>query len=55
MACGGALRTEHAQCAAEGLQRLEKTNGSTVEPDSTGRHLFAELVAARKLSVYRLT
>ncbi len=39
---------------AEGLQRIEKMNGAAVEPDSTGRHVFTELIADRKLSVYRL-
>ncbi len=39
---------------AEGFQLLEKMNGSAVEPESTGRHVFTELIADRQLSVYRL-
>jgi hypothetical protein len=40
--------------SAEGLRRIEKMNGSSVEPDNHGRHVFDNLVADRRLMVYRL-
>ncbi|WP_233570860.1 hypothetical protein [Nocardiopsis sp. Huas11] len=40
--------------SAEGLRRIEKMNGSPVEPDNVGRHVFGGLVADRQLAVYRL-